>query len=408
MYRLLLFMLLLGSVAVEAKKSVQFFFYEELIEIEYDERMHVPLSTSGTSEDIVRQYYQDINNANMLMVVSNLFYYKKELNLNDWLFYLLVAQTADTIFSGESENYRTLFCWFILQRCGYVVQLGYDEQDRMAVSVFTGDLIYEAPISKTDQKIQEVFDDNGKIEVKQGYFVDLTAVLKQTRIRGTSSRFTLTRPVVDQRGRAFSFVMTELPTFSKVEHEKKRISFIHDNKLYAVDAVIDKSIIYALYKYPQMVVENHLKTPLSPVCLESMRSSLLPLLENQSPYEAVRMLLSFTRQVSDYGEDYLSYRRNNLSLFAEETLFYPKSDCEDRAILFCYLAKELLGLEVLLIDYPEHAAAAVLLDQAYGSTHITHEGKTYSVCDPTGPGNHLKIGEVPPHFRDIAPKILRD
>ncbi|MBK8471857.1 MAG: hypothetical protein IPL33_06585 [Sphingobacteriales bacterium] len=38
-------------------------------------------------------------------------------------------------------------------------------------------MIYEAPISKTDQKIQEADDDNGKIGHKQGYLVDLTAVL---------------------------------------------------------------------------------------------------------------------------------------------------------------------------------------------------------------------------------------
>lgn len=400
------FLLLLLSSTSEAKKSVQFLFYEESIEIEYDEKMQVPL-VGSTPEEIVQTYYQDLNTTNTLMVISNLFYYKKELNLNDWLFYLLVVQTSDVIFKSEPENYRTLFSWYIMQRCGYIVQLGYDENIRMALSVFTTDLIYEVPLSKTDFKIQEVFNNDGKIEMKQGYFVDLTAIVKQTKARGMSSRHTVTQKVSDLRGRAFSFSLTELPIFSKVEHEDKKISFLHDNKLYKVDATIDKNAIYAMYRYPQMVVENYLKAPPSSVCRESLEKSLKPLFVNQTPYEAVRMLLSFTRQVAEYGEDYVLYKRPNITLFPEETLFYPKSDCEDRAVLFCYLAKELLGIDAILIDYPEHAASAVLLDKPYGTT-IEHKGKIYSVCDPTGPGNHLKIGEVLPNFKAISPKILKD
>jgi hypothetical protein len=399
--------LLTNNFRLEAKQTLQFFFYEEPIEIEYDEKMRIPL-IDGTSEEVVQRYHQDLTKTNTLMVISNLFYYKKELNLNDWLFYLLVQQTADGIFETETENYRTLFCWFIMQRCGYVVQLGYDENSRMALSVFTTDLIYEVPLSKTDLKMQEVYNDEGVKEIKQGYFVDLTAVVKQTKSRGTAPRYVIMKPINEFSGRAFSFLMPELPTFSKVEHETKKLSFIHDNKLYSIDVMIDKNAIYSMYKYPQMVVENYLRTPLSTVCHESLEKSLKPLLANQTPYDAVRMLLSFTRQAFDYGEDFTIYRRANITLSAEETLFYPKSDCEDRAVLFCHLAKEFLGLKTLLIDYPEHASAAVLLDKAYGDATITYNDNVYSVCDPTGPGNHLKIGETPPVFKNVPPKILKD
>lgn len=45
--------------------------------------------------------------------------------------------------------------------------------------------------------------------------------------------------------------------------------------------------------------------------------------------------------------------------FAEETLFYPLSDCEDRAIFFAILIRNLLGLDVIGLDYPGHIATAV-------------------------------------------------
>ena len=39
--------------------------------------------------------------------------------------------------------------------------------------------------------------------------------------------------------------------------------------------------------------------------------------------------------------------------FMDENFYYPACDCEDRAILFSNLVKDLLGLDAVLLDYPE-------------------------------------------------------
>jgi hypothetical protein len=46
-------------------------------------------------------------------------------------------------------------------------------------------------------------------------------------------------------------------------------------------------------------------------------------------------------------------------MFANETLYFDKSDCEDRAVLFSYLVKELFGIGVVGIKYKDHMATAL-------------------------------------------------
>ena len=80
------------------------------------------------------------------------------------------------------------------------------------------------------------------------------------------------------------------------------------------------------------------------------------------------------------------------AFFPEETLYYPYSDCEDHAILFSRLVRDLVGLKVLLVYYkaPEsvggHLATAVHFNQAPtmgNGNALIYNGETYHVCDPT-------------------------
>ena len=92
--------------------------------------------------------------------------------------------------------------------------------------------------------------------------------------------------------------------------------------------------------------------------------------------------------------------------FADETLFYPYSDCEDRAILFSVLVHELLGLDVLLLHYPVHLATAVSFgDLDVDGDYMTLDGKKYIVCDPTYIGS--SVGDTMPQFKNTKAKIIR-
>ncbi len=62
---------------------------------------------------------------------------------------------------------------------------------------------------------------------------------------------------------------------------------------------------------------------------------------------------------------------------------YPYCDCEDRAILFSWLVRDLLGLDVALVYYPGHLAIAVRFNEDVQGDAMIINGQKFIVCDPT-------------------------
>ena len=71
------------------------------------------------------------------------------------------------------------------------------------------------------------------------------------------------------------------------------------------------------------------------------------------------------------------------AFFADETLFYPYCDCEDRSILFTRMVRDLLGLNCALVYYPGHLATAIALGEDVKGDFIRINGIKYLICDPT-------------------------
>jgi hypothetical protein len=55
------------------------------------------------------------------------------------------------------------------------------------------------------------------------------------------------------------------------------------------------------------------------------------------------------------------------------------------------LVKELLGLEVVLLHYPNHLATAVHFSENVNGDFLTVDGKKFVVCDPTYIGASIGI-----------------
>ena len=90
--------------------------------------------------------------------------------------------------------------------------------------------------------------------------------------------------------------------------------------------------------------------------------------------------------------------------FAEESLFYPYCDCEDRSILFSRLVRDLLGLKVLLVYYPGHLATAVHFTESVTGDYISLDNQKYVVCDPTYIG--APVGATMPDMDNESAKVI--
>jgi hypothetical protein len=121
--------------------------------------------------------------------------------------------------------------------------------------------------------------------------------------------------------------------------------------------------------------------------------------------EALNMLLRFAQTAFAYKTDGDQFGREKY-MFVEETLSYPYSDCEDRAVLYAWLVREVAGGDVIGLSYPGHVATAVRVRNVKsGFSTIDYDGKRYVVADPTYIG--ADVGMAMPQYASVRPDIVR-
>lgn len=123
-------------------------------------------------------------------------------------------------------------------------------------------------------------------------------------------------------------------------------------------------------------------TPASPELKRDLYPELKRQIAGKSQAEAANFLIKVAESFPyGYDDKIWGYDR---AFFPDETWNYPQSDCEDHAIHFSRLVRDLLGLDVALVYYPGHLASAVAFtDGSATGDYIVHGGKKWIVCDPT-------------------------
>lgn len=123
-------------------------------------------------------------------------------------------------------------------------------------------------------------------------------------------------------------------------------------------------------------------TPMDPHVSETLYPALKAAIAGKDEKEAANRLLNWvqTGLVYEYDDKVWGGDR---AFFAEETLHYPYCDCEDRAILYTRLVRDLLGLNAILVYYPGHLACAVEFKQEVKGDYISLDGHRYVITDPT-------------------------
>ncbi len=145
------------------------------------------------------------------------------------------------------------------------------------------------------------------------------------------------------------------------------------------------------------------ETPVSRSVREKLYPALQKAVRGKSELEAADMLLDFVQNAFEYGYDNEIWGCDR-AFFAEETLYYPYCDCEDRSILFSHLVRDLLGLDVMLVYYPGHLATAVRFSEPVDGDYIVDNQKKYTVCDPTYIG--APVGKTMPDMNNSHAKVI--
>jgi len=127
-------------------------------------------------------------------------------------------------------------------------------------------------------------------------------------------------------------------------------------------------------------------------------------MQGMDEQQAVNFLLRFVQTSLKYKTDEEQFGKENY-MFPEETLYYPYSDCEDRAVLFAWLVQSLLGLDVVGLDLPGHVATAVRFNGQVPGDAVTYNGKRYVVADPTY--INASVGMTMPDYKNTKPGVIK-
>lgn len=157
-----------------------------------------------------------------------------------------------------------------------------------------------------------------------------------------------------------------------------------------VQSHVPENLIKFYNQYPSSVLDGnpmtrwamYANTPLAQKTKDAIYPSLKKSIEGLPAEAAADKLLNWVQTgfVYEYDDKVWGHDR---AFFAEESLYYPYCDCEDRSILFSRLVRDLLGLDVALIYYPGHLATAVYFNDDVKGDAMMINGKKFIVCDPT-------------------------
>ena len=174
---------------------------------------------------------------------------------------------------------------------------------------------------------------------------------------------------------------------------------------------VNKNLIDFYNTYPTSEVNGNFitrwamyaNTPME----QKVQKQLYPILQEKiadlNEHDAANKLLNWvqTAFVYEYDDKVWGHDR---AFFAEETLFYPYCDCEDRSILFTRIVRDLLGLKCILIYYPGHLASAVCFNQQVKGDYISLNGSKFVVCDPTYIG--APVGLTMPNMDNKSANVI--
>jgi hypothetical protein len=358
--------------------SISVDFYEAPVSIPDESSLRISLKGKPDNESIA-EYWKSMSNAKFEGALQSAETYKKSLALNDWGYCSLVYSIGEKINSGDGTD-ALLLTWFMLNKSGYDAKIGYSDNN-VYLLLPSKDDIFGAPYFAIDKKRFYVMSLDGK-ELQLG------------------SMYTYEGDYPDAN-KVISLNLNTLPVLWG--NVPKQVTFSYNGTDYTINYTYNKNIVKFLNTYPHTSYPIYFNTPLMDQSYASLVAQLKPILTGKSKSEALNILLRFVQTAFEYKTDQQQFGKEKC-LFAEETLFYPYCDCEDRSVIFAYLVKKLLGLEVIGLDYPGHIATAVKIDNVPGD-YVTVNGKKYLICDPTY--INANIGMSMPRYKNVKPEIVQ-
>ena len=333
-------------------------------------------SIGNMRENAIADAYEAMCKADYKALVDDCRKVKKELNLNDWGIFLFVREASKTLCTDE--NAAVVMQQFLLNELGYKSKMARRaDRNQMLLFVAADCQVYGHPYFTKDGL----------------NYYNLTS--------NESCQFYMCQEDSPKAKSKLNMQVNHAPALNA-----GMVNSVHKNRSGSVAVSVDvpKSLMEFYGSMPQCDYSVYVNAEVNPSVANKVLSTLAPLVNGKSEAEAANLLINFVQTGFQYATDQEQFGYEK-PFFVEELFYYPYCDCEDRSVLYSYLVRNLLKLDVVLLDYPNHIATAVCFNENVSGDFVTVGGKKYVVCDPTYIG--ASIGKAMPQFKNVAAKVLK-
>lgn len=342
-----------------AEKKISFTFYGTPGIVRFD--MATKVGLNGTDEKAVSNFWRGLSGDAYDNVVADCLSIRRERDLCDWAYYKMTEKVAETLYGSRNE--RAIFHGWLLSQSGFSIRLG-RENGNIHLLPGTNTLLFGKPFWKLDGNYYTLLDNSSisAMYLMNAQFPGTSPI--RTRMNASNAFEKSATSGRELRSKRFPSAN------ARVSCDKNSLSFLQDIPISAIEGT--EATDYLMYA----------GMPFSDKAGYDLLTMLQDQVAGKTETEAANVLLNFVQTAFEYKTDGEVWGRER-PFFPEETLYYPYSDCEDRAILFCALVQKIMRLDVAFVSYPGHLATAIHFNETIPGDYFIVNGQRYLVCDPT-------------------------
>lgn len=342
----------------EEYKKVSIGYFGSIITIGFP--MNDNLKLRELNENAIADAWTQLSDSRYDITLKTALDARKVNNLCDWGYMKMLQAVTEKQYGKTNE--AVLAQAFLMTQSGYRVRLGMSEGK-----------LYMLVASQYDIFNMRYYTLDGT------KFYNVNGGSKSLPMQITAAKY--------GKEKSLSMQISSLPKLGN-DPTPKRI--LTSKKGVTSSASVNKNMIDFFNTYPQACFNGnqttrwaaYANTPMEKSIKDMLYPPLKKTISGMNEKDAVGIILNWVQTAFEYGYDDKIWGGDR-AFFAQETLYYPYCDCEDRAILFSRLVRDLVGLDVVLLYYPGHLAAAVAFNDNVNGDYLTYKNRKFVVCDPT-------------------------
>ncbi|SHK33567.1 hypothetical protein SAMN05216463_10224 [Xylanibacter ruminicola] len=348
---------------IENKESMEtsdFMFYGTNMKVRWGNAKQFKLK--GTDKKSLSEAFMELTSKGYTNLVHDCLELRKEYKLCDWAYYKML-QTISELTCGKGTNEAIFMQGVLLNQSGYQIRFALEENTKLHIMSRMDGFPYDRGYLTADGKLFFLMDN---CKAKNMSVCDAAYPGEQMMSLGIAEQPELKKNLSDNRTVISRFVNVK----ADMQMNKNLMDFYND-----YPTSYDGKDMMTRWAY-------YANTPVSQEVKDKVYPQLKQQIGNAPKLMAANMLLNWVQMGLTYGYDEKVWGHDR-AFFAEESLFYPFCDCEDRSILFSHLIRDLLDLDVVLVYYPGHLYTAVCFNEDVTGDYIMVNGRKFTVADPT-------------------------